>query len=701
MQAVADRRSFQCLQPRTGCFRAGVAVAVLATWVCATALADEPRQRVSDTSYGMVLYEYHQGDFFQALTRLNVAKAEGGISGHGDHPLLVEAGLMLAYGMTREAYAVLEALLDESDVASEIRNQAWFYMAKVLWLEADSDASKDALDRVDGDLLKDTEEALYREWLYLRGQWLLAQRGAVVTDKQFDKILQPLPRNSVWSWYLRYNRAVQLLAADNVQAAIAGLSLLIEQAEPESRLAPETADELNALEQQARLTLGRLHLAQGNFQQAMAVLGAIPLDGLMSDQALSDYAVAASNLGRNGLALQALETLQNRPLFTPWLQQVPYARAFTIEQMNRPEAALEAYRAAARHYLGLDQRLAEEQADLSEARLVEALNFIREGADNGGNDRNRAAQSGAEPALGESTMLVDSYGRVRVQPQDFSLAGLLAGEGFQLALRDLHELYRLSNSLDRWRAQLNSFDVMLETRRTRREARILETRQALSTLNVDEWEAQQSRFRRRIEQASAEQDAAFFMTAEQRQLKQQLDGVEETLNQLPDDRSTRRQRQIYKRMRAYFDWWVVNDYSTNRWAAVRQLQELDEAMATFVSQRQLMEQELLSDARLDQFADRIARKREQLEQLSEMLEVALDQTRQDLLVLVESELESQRRQIAGYLLASRHAQARLADRLLLSAREPAAAAPAADPMSDPMASPGFRSRSTDTEDADE
>jgi hypothetical protein len=641
----------------------------------------------------MALYEYHQGDFFQALTRLNVAEAEGGISGHGDHPRLVEAGLMLAYGMTRESRALLEALLDESDVASETRNQAWFYLGKVSWLEADPDAAVDALERVDGDLLQATDETLYREWLYLKGQWLLGQRGMVVTDSRFDAILQPLPRNSVWSWYLRYNRAVQVLAAGDVQAAVGGLSALIEQAAPASRLTPETADELIALEQQARLTLGRLHLGQENFQQAMAVLGAIPLDGLMSDQALSDYAVAASRLGQNGLALQALETLQNRPLFTPWLQQVPYARAFTIEQMNQPEAALEAYRAAAGHYLRLDDRLAAEQANLNEARLVEALNFIREGADKGRSDGRRAAPSSAEPALGESTMLVDSYGRVQVQPQDFSLAGLLAGEAFQLTLRDLHELYRLSRSLNRWRAQLGSFDVMLDTRRSRREARILETRQALSTLNADEWESQQAQFRREIEQASAEQDAAFFMTAEQRKLKQQLDRVEETLKQLPDDESTRRQRKTYQRMRAYLDWWVVNDYSINRWAAVSQLQELDEAMATFVGQRQLMEQELLSDARLDEFADRISRKREELDRLDGMLDVALDQTRQDLIMLVESELASQRQQIAGYLLASRHAQARLADRLLLSARQPAAA--------DPTADQGFESRRTDAEDADE
>lgn len=678
MQAVADCLSCQDEQPRARSTWIRAAVTVLAACACGNALAEEPRQRVSDTRYGMALYEYHQGDFFQALTRLHVARAEGGISGHGDHPRLVEAGLMLAYGMTREAHTLLEALLDDSDVSGETRNQAWFYMGKVFWLEADPDASAEALERVDGNLLEDTDETLYREWLYLQGQWLLGQREAAVTDGRFNRILQQLPPNSVWSWYLRYNRAVQLLAAGDVQAAVDGLAALIAQSAPASELPPETADELIALEQQARLTLGRLHLGQGNFQQAMVILGAIPLDGLMSDQALSDYAVAASRLGRNGLALQALETLHNRPLFTPWLQQVPYARAFTIEQMNQPEAALEAYRAAAVQYLRLDRRLAEEQADLTEARLVEALNFIREGADNGGSGGTSAWQTGAEPALGESTMLIDTYGRVQVQPQDFSLAGLLAGEAFQLALRDLHELYRLSNSLHRWRAQLSSFDVMLDTRRNRREARILETRQALATLNADEWEAQQSQFRRRIEQASAEQDAVFFMSAGQWQLKQQLDRVGETLRQLPDDDSTRRQRKTYKRMRAYLDWWVADDYSINRWAAVSQLRELDEAMETFVGQRQLMEQELLSDARLDEFADRISLRREELDQVSGMLEVALNQTRQDLILLVQSELAGHRRQIAGYLRASRHAQARLADRLLLSARQPRAPDPAAN-----------------------
>lgn len=645
------------------------AMAVLFACACSSVLADEFPQRASDTGYGMALYEYHQGNFFQALTRLNLANSEGGISGHGDHPLLVEGGLMLGYGMTREAQALFQTLLDEADVSNQTRNQAWFYLGKVFGLEGDAGASTDALERVDGDLLEDTDEALYHEWLYLKGQWLVGENEAPKTKERLDDILEELPEQSPWTWYLRYNRAVQLLADGDLQAAVESLSALIEEAVPADDLPPETADELSALEQQARLTLGRLYLGQADFARAMTVLDDIPLDGVLSDQALFDYAVAASRQGQNGLALQALDTLQNRPLFTPWLQQVPFARAFTIEQMEQPKTALGAYRSAADHYMALDQRLSDEQSNLNEQRLIEALNFVREGEA----DQPLTNPGGAEPSLGESAMLTDSYGRVQVRPQDFSLAELLAGEAFQLALRDLHELYRLEKSLDQWRDQLVSFDAMLDTRASRREARIRETREALAHLNADEWIAQQTEFRRSIEQASAEEDADFFMTAEQNELRQQLDRVKETLGLLPDDESTRNQRDTYRRMRAYFNWKVVDEYSVNRWAAVRQLRELDEVMDTYVSQRRLMEQEMASNARLGEFAGRIISKRDELDQVDQMLDQALNQTRRGLMTLVEKELASQRREIAGYLRASRHAQARLADRLFLSGREPVTA----------------------------
>jgi hypothetical protein len=647
-----------------------VASALLLVSVSLAALSDPRPQRASDTGYGMALFEYHQGNFFEALTRLNKANAKGGINGHGDHPLLVEGGLMLGYGMTREARRLFQNLLDEADVAPETRNQAWFYLGKVFWLENDAGASTDALGRVDGELLEDTDQALYHEWLYLRGQWLLARNDPSQTGEPLSRLIDELPRRAPWRWYLIYNRAVQLLADGDAGGAISDLSQLIDQAPAADDLPREIAEEFQALEHQARLSLGRLHLGQGEPEKAMAVLDDIPLDGMLSDQALFDYAVAASRQGQNAIALQSLETLQGRPLFTPWLQQVPYARAFTLEQMGQPEAALAAYRSAAEHYQGLDQRLSAEQAGLNERRLIEALSFVREGdSDLPPESQGAIGQKSAEPSLGEAAVLIDSFGRVQVRPRDFSLAELLAEEAFQLALRDLHELYRLERSLAQWRDQLMSFDAMLDTRRSRREIRIRETREALANLNADQWIGQQADFRRRIEQATAEQDAAFFMTDEQRALKQQLDEVEANLATLPDDDSTRKQRRTYQRMRAYFNWWVADDFSVNRWAAVKQLRELDDVMDTFISQRQLMEQEMASDTRLDEFAGRIEVKAQELDQVEAMLEAVLDQTRQKLMALVKTELTSQRREIAGYLRASRHAQARLADQLFQNDRE--------------------------------
>ncbi|MDI9245740.1 hypothetical protein [Marinobacter sp. CHS3-4] len=632
------------------------------------AQADEATPRASDTGYGMALYEYHQGNFFQALTRLNVVNREGGIAGHGDHPLLVEGGLMLAYGMTREAQRQFQALLDTSDVSDEARNQAWFYLGKVFWLEKDRDASTDALSRVDGELLEESDPELYHEWLYLKGQWLLGQSQSPESRQQLDDLLDELPVSSPWRFYLRYNRSVQSLTAGDQPAAMDELEALIADTSPDQDQPSDVQAEMLALEQQARLSLGRLHMGKGDFERAMRVLDEIPLDGMLSDQALFNYAVSASRQEQHGLALQALDALQKRPLFTPWLQQVPYARAFTIEQMGRNKQALAAYRRAAEHYVQLDQRLTEEQASLSESRLINALAFVREGAENTAPDADLSATG---PALGESTMLTDAYGRVKVRPDDFSLAELLAGEAFQLALRDMHELYRLDDSLDQWRQQLASFEVMLDTRRTRREARIRETREALASMKVDEWTDRQEAFRKDIEQASANENAAFFMTAEQKALKNQLDRVENTLAGLPVNEKTRQQRQTYERMRAYFDWWVADEYGVNRWAAVKQLRELDEAMDTFVSQRKLMEEEMASDDRLDEFASRIARKKAELDRLDRQLDLALEQTRQSLMNLVQSELARQRQQVTSYLRASRHAQARLADGLFLNAREAA------------------------------
>lgn len=639
------------------------------------AVGDELPQRASDPAYGVALFEYYQGNAFEALTRLNVASAEGGIDGHGDHPALVEGGLMLSYGMTHEAGALFRELLDENAaVAPGTRNQAWFYLGKVFYLEQDSTAARDALERVDDELLQDESDELYHEWLYLRGQ--LALSGTAGTSGEtVDELIDSLPESSPWRAYLHYNQAVGMLSEGQTEEAMDALASLDSLLGELPEFEPPLANEMSALRERVKLSIGRLHLSRGDFAGAMASLEHIALDGVFSDQALFDYAVAASREGKAGLALQALNTLQQRPLFTPWLQQVPYARGFLFEQMDRQQQALQAYREAASHYQSLSTRLSDEREQLTEARLIEALRFVREG-DSPGQPGSMDAEM-VRPEPGETTVLTDAYGRVKVRPGDYSLAGLLATESFQLSLRDLHELYRLRDSLGQWQTQLESFDIMLETRAQQREQRIRETRDALDALNADQWLARQAEYRSAIEDALAREDLRFFMTQEQHELADRLAQVEKTLSQLPEDESTRKQRETFQRMNAYFNWRIADDYAVNRWAAEKQLRELDRAMEVFVDQRALIEQEMASGGENQALAARVEARQAALQRLQGELDKALSAARTELLTLVDTELQQQSQEVQGYLRATRHAAARLADTLFLG-RNGAAANPATE-----------------------
>ncbi len=374
------------------------------------------------------------------------------------------------------------------------------------------------------------------------------------------------------------------------------------------------------------------------------------LNGVFADQALFDYAVAAAGQGRPDRALDALDTLSNRNLFLPWRQQVPFARAYVLEQMSRPQRALSAFKQAADLYQARIQELDNIRNELSERSLMAQLDFTRD----------------------SDGILTDSYGRLRVQPADFGMSEVLASETFQQALAELNELYQMQSFIAERQSRFDSFRIMLETREQQRQVRIAETRRALENQQADQWQTLHEEFRETIATALAEDDAQFFMTAEQKSLRAKLNEVEETLAGLPDDATTARQRETYRRMRAYFDWWIADDYGVNRWAAQKQLRELDREMQHFQAQRQRVETLMSDDDRHAELARRISASERKLATLGQEVAVVLSNARRILLSQVDSMLVAQQEELNGYLVASRHAQARLADQLFRRSQNPGA-----------------------------
>lgn len=660
--------------------------------------------QAKDLNYGNVLYELYQGRAFEALTGLNVAKVRGGIVGHHDHPKLIEGSLMLSYGMTHEAKRLFETLLlNDADlehgfVTLNARNQAWFYLGKILMLEQDVQAAWEAFQNVDASELKKEQVDIYDEWLYLkalispqlsenkvdklpREKLTLTQLKQAETrykktgdteefytwlhlNGEITKEAAELLSNSrgyIWQAYFRYNLAAESLNNNREEIASQLFTALIVDITKWLVTDISSTAELLALRDQSYLSLAQLYLRQANYSEALKTLKRIHLKSVFSDQALFTYAVAASHSQEFGLALQALNTLKQRKLFSPWRQQTPYALAYLYEQLGESDLALEAYSAAVTHYKNLALTLEEDQKNVTEEKVLQALN-LQEGSI----EQGLLLPQNLTLELGREHIANDEYGYIEVDPKDFHYAELLATEPFQLSLRNLHELYKLKYSLARWEMQLDSFDSMMATRQQLRKHRINSSLNVMKEQRSDHWIQQEEAYVHQFKREDDAENSQFFMDADQQGYAEILARMTENLSQLPagEEKNTFTKKLV--RMKTYFLWLIDDHYTVNRWAAKKQLISLTRAIDEFKSRNELLNSRIRADVENQALSERITNGRERLSILKRELEQNLSQAREQLLVIVKQELGRQSEETKHYLLAASTAQARIADELFLS-----------------------------------
>lgn len=626
--------------------------------------------RANDLSYGSVLYEYHQGNAFEALSLLNVAKEKGGIIGHGEHPDLVEGGLLLSYGLTYEAKKIFENLLKKKLKISD-RNLAWFYLGKVFFLEQNFSESIDSFDKINlGVLVKKDKEKFY-ELIYLVSQIESLNIQNKQTDlnvmRRLGVSVNALPKHHIYHYYINYNDAVSLVATDKLDTAIENFKQLIaslflekqkgawRKTEPQGQTqtastgSVDLAMEFKALYNQSLLSLGQLYLQNNQNELAFNTLKQVDKGSVFSDNALFAYAISASNLSRHDVALSALTKLNEQALFNPWQQQTPYALAYLYEKLNEPVLALEAYRAAVANYEALQETLNNERLALTEETLLTALNI--------------------QHVLGSEALEKDAYGRINSLNSHFSFSQLLATEKFQRQLSELHELYLVKNSMQRWDIQLASFQDILETRLLSRQAKLQSTKTDLASKKANLWNAKEKEFQEQIHKALEQENAYFFMTEEQISYFNRIKKAKNRLLSLPDKHPkkvdyTRR----FERAKAYFEWWIRDDFSVNRWQAQKELKLLQKEMQIFRGKYKLLNAEKELDDTHLQFIERVDSGKARLAVLKKALEKSLEHSSQQLLLLVDMAMQDQLLEIAQYLLASREALARVSDDLLVKGK---------------------------------
>src|SRR5690348_5770125 len=101
-------------------------------------------QVVQDLHWGDVLFYFYQGDYMQALTRLGASQDFNRLPHHGVEAELLKGGLYLSLGEHEDAGRIFRSLLNDN-VPLDVRNRAWFYLAKVWYQREYLQQAADAL----------------------------------------------------------------------------------------------------------------------------------------------------------------------------------------------------------------------------------------------------------------------------------------------------------------------------------------------------------------------------------------------------------------------------------------------------------------------------------------------------------------------------------------------------------------------------
>ena len=217
--------------------------------------ADDGREPivVKDPHYGEVLFYFYQEDYFPSIVRMLAAKERQQLGNHSDEAELLLGGMYLSYGHHLEAAEIFERLLADN-VAPDIRDRTWFFLAKIWYQRGYLDKSQQALSNIERELPKN----LQRESLMLQAQILIA-RGEY--DAAIAK-LQTWKGRTEWASYAKFNVGVALVRLGRIDEAARLLDDL-------GNLDPFN-EELTSLRDKANLALGYALLQDGQARSAKA-----------------------------------------------------------------------------------------------------------------------------------------------------------------------------------------------------------------------------------------------------------------------------------------------------------------------------------------------------------------------------------------------------------------------------------------------
>lgn len=522
-------------------------------------------KELKDLFFGEALYYAFQGEWFEAIARLDTELGQfhgldepelDSLFSHIDQAEFDVGDFELAYRMHHRAGRAIKAVI-EGNVEEQVRNEAIFRLARIYFQKDQPGNALHAVERISGTVPVNIRDDL----AFLRAHIHMANGNFAAAVR----ILKKLQGTKSLEGFTSYNLAIALIRDGKKQE---GRRYLKRTGQIKSKN-PVT----QAIRDKSNLVLGDKLMKEDNFKGAKKVFDQMRLSGPFSNRALLGSGWADASLERFEKALVPWTILIEREVTDPAVQEAMLAAPFAYGKLG-------VYSKAALMY-GRALKAFGEEVD----KLGASIKSIREG---------KFIRALVQKELKQDADWVVKLRQLPETPETYYLLNLMASHAFQESLRNYLDLEQLRKKLEIWAGDLNALEEIIAQRRA--------YYQPLLTTIDKKFKQLDSKMRLRLKQRDRIEQRLrtmlmtprpdYLATAQERILRERIMRLEKTMTaqvaETPREITAR-----ISRLRGVLDWNIYSAYDQRLTDTNKNLRALDHVIdllqrqySSFVRSRQ-------------------------------------------------------------------------------------------------------------------
>jgi hypothetical protein len=575
--------------------------------------------------YGDSLFHFFQDHYFASVTNLMVSQHFGRVAGHSEEAEVLRGGILLSYGLQREAADIFNRLITLG-ASPPTRDRAWFYLAKISYQRGYLADAENAIARIGNALpaeLKEERGLLQANLLMARADYAAAAT-----------VLRSMDLKAPGARYARFNLGIALMKSDQVATGIKVLD--------ELGRAPAEDEEFRSLRDRANVALGFSAMADKQPQLARTYLERVRLKSQQANKALLGLGWAAASLKEPKLALVPWLELAQRDLNDTAVLEAQIAVPYAYAELGANTQSAERYAQAISAFSSEDTDLSDSIAAINSGKFVEALV-----ASNPGEEMGWFWTLRELPAMPHAT----------------HLAQVLAQHEFQEAFKNYRDLRFLQQNLEEWRDKLSVFEDMLENRRKAFAERLPQVLEQTKDIGLNSLQMRHVAATKVVDAAEIAADGIAFADTKQLDLLERVTSVQTALKDATDVPEMDTGRERARLAAGVLTWQLAQDFPNRLWRAKKELQEITEQIQNAQQLDAALTQAQRDEpARFDIFAKRIAAITPLLQVMIPRVAALTEEQQGAVQNIAVTELARLQERLAAYATQARFALAQLYDR---------------------------------------